>query len=62
MRLRKTEPLPGNIDRSRKMGFIINDPVGIKEQRSVVGAVKSRCARGRARLLPLLDHLKQADS
>ena len=26
------------------------------------GTVKSRCARGRARLLPLLDHLKQADS
>jgi len=44
------------------MGIIINDPVEIKEQRSVVGTVKSRWARGRARLLPLLDHLKQADS
>ena len=98
MRLRETEPLPDNIDRSRKMGIITKDPVEIKEQRSVVaaalgtlnadqraalvlvdmegysveeaaqilgcapGTVKSRCARGRARLLPLLDHLKQADS
>ena len=26
------------------------------------GTVKSRCARGRARLLPLLDHLKQAET
>jgi RNA polymerase sigma-70 factor, ECF subfamily len=26
------------------------------------GTVKSRCARGRARLLPLLSHLKQADA
>jgi RNA polymerase sigma-70 factor, ECF subfamily len=62
MRLRETEPLPKNIDRSRRMGIIINDPVEIKEQRSVVGTVKSRCTRGRARLLPLLDHHRQADS
>jgi RNA polymerase sigma-70 factor (ECF subfamily) len=26
------------------------------------GTVKSRCARGRARLLPLLSHLKQAEA
>ncbi len=26
------------IDRSRKMGIITNDPVGIEEQRSVVAA------------------------
>ena len=44
------------------MGIIINDPVEIKEQPSVVGTVKSRCARGRAGLLPLLDHLRQVDS
>jgi RNA polymerase sigma-70 factor, ECF subfamily len=62
MRLRETEPLPENLDRSRRMDIIINDPVEIKEQRSVVGTVKSRCTRSRARLLPLLDHLKQADS
>jgi RNA polymerase sigma-70 factor, ECF subfamily len=62
IRLRETEPLQENIDRSRRMGIIINDPVEIKEQPSVVGTVKSRCARGRAGLLPLLDHLRQVDS
>jgi RNA polymerase sigma-70 factor (ECF subfamily) len=100
MRSRETEPLPENLDRWSRMGTtLINDPVELKEQRSVVaatlstlnadqraalvlvdmegysveeaaeilgcapGTIKSRCARGRARLLPLLIHLKaEADS
>jgi RNA polymerase sigma-70 factor (ECF subfamily) len=98
VRLPETKPLPENLDRSRKMGVITNDPLEIKEQRSVAaaalgtlnadqraalvlvdmegysvdeaaqilgcapGTVKSRCARGRARLLPLLSHLRRAET
>jgi hypothetical protein len=31
MRLRETETLPENIDRSRKIGIITKDPVEIKQ-------------------------------
>jgi RNA polymerase sigma-70 factor, ECF subfamily len=100
MRSRETEPLPEDLDRWSRIGTtLINDPLEIKEQRSVVaealgalnadqraalvlvdmegysveeaavilgcapGTIKSRCARGRARLLPLLIRLKaEADS
>jgi RNA polymerase sigma-70 factor, ECF subfamily len=99
MRVRETEPFPENLDRWRRLGnTMIQDPVEIKEQRSLVaaaldtlnadqraalvlvdmegysveeaaqilgcapGTVKSRCARGRARLLPLLSHLKQVEA
>jgi RNA polymerase sigma-70 factor, ECF subfamily len=99
MRVRETEPFPENLDRWRRLGnTMIQDPVEIKEQRSLVaaaldtlnadqraalvlvdmegysveeaaqilgcapGTVKSRCARGRARLLPLLSHLNQVEA
>jgi RNA polymerase sigma-70 factor (ECF subfamily) len=69
MRVRETERLPENLDRWSRLGSTMTkDPVvegySVEEAAELLdcapGTVKSRWTRGRARLLPLLGHPKQA--
>jgi RNA polymerase sigma-70 factor, ECF subfamily len=58
----------GTLNADQRAALVLVDMEGysVEEAAQILGCapgtVKSRCARGRARLLPLLSHLKQADA
>ena len=58
----------GTLNADQRAALVLVDMEGysVEEAAQILGCapgtVKSRCARGRARLLPLLSHLKQAEA
>jgi RNA polymerase sigma-70 factor, ECF subfamily len=58
----------GTLNADQRAALVLVDMEGysVEETAQILGCapgtVKSRCARGRARLLPLLSHLKQAEA
>lgn len=58
----------GSLNADQRAALVLVDMEGysVEEAAGILGCapgtVKSRCARGRARLLPLLGHLKQAEA
>jgi RNA polymerase sigma-70 factor, ECF subfamily len=58
----------GTLNANQRAALVLVDMEGysVEEASRILGCapgtVKSRCARGRARLLPLLSHLKQAEA
>jgi RNA polymerase sigma-70 factor, ECF subfamily len=58
----------GTLNADQRAALVLVDMEGysVEEASQILGCapgtVKSRCARGRARLLPLLSHLKQAEA
>jgi RNA polymerase sigma-70 factor, ECF subfamily len=58
----------GTLNADQRAALVLVDMEGysVEEAAEILGCapgtVKSRCARGRARLLPLLSHLKQAEA
>jgi RNA polymerase sigma-70 factor, ECF subfamily len=58
----------GTLNADQRAALVLVDMEGysVEEAADILGCapgtVKSRCARGRARLLPLLSHLKQAEA
>lgn len=58
----------GTLNADQRAALVLVDMEGysVEEAAKILGCapgtVKSRCARGQARLLPLLSHLKQAEA